>query len=311
MKRHTARSVDLINGPIIPGILRFALPIFLGQLLQQLYNLADAWVVGNFADNNAFAAVSSATNLTLLIIGFFNGIALGGGVVISRYFGAGDQENVEKAIHTNFLLGLIASVLSTVVGLLLVPHILVWMKVPESVLPDSLCYFNFYFAGVSTIIMFNICMAIMQALGDSLRPLYYLAIASITNVIMDLVLVAGFHLGVGGAVFATVLAQGLSAAAASWSVRGKERPSLRCLWLRLYPRHIVPGAAPGPARRHPGLRGQHRQPGDSNQHQHLRCLRHVRPRGLQQDRGTGLFAHHEHVFIPAHLRQPEPGSRPL
>ena len=236
MKRHTARSVDLINGPIIPGILRFALPIFLGQLLQQLYNLADAWVVGNFADNNAFAAVSSATNLTLLIIGFFNGIALGGGVVISRYFGAGDQENVEKAIHTNFLLGLIASVLSTVVGLLLVPHILVWMKVPESVLPDSLCYFNFYFAGVSTIIMFNICMAIMQALGDSLRPLYYLAIASITNVIMDLVLVAGFHLGVGGAAFATVLAQGLSAALCILRMlRGKDLAKLELRKLRLYP----------------------------------------------------------------------------
>ena len=114
-----AQNPSLTQGPIARCILSFALPLFFGQLLQQLYNLADAWVLGNFATNEAFAAVSSGGSLTFLIIGFFSGTAVGGGVVISRYYGAGDEENVVRAIHTNFLFGIIASVLSTAAGLLL------------------------------------------------------------------------------------------------------------------------------------------------------------------------------------------------
>ena len=98
---------DLTEGPIGRGILAFAIPLFLGQLLQQLYNVADAWVVGNFADNNAFAAVSSTGSMTFLVIGFFNGVATGGGVVISKYFGAKNYDAVEKSVHTNFLFGII------------------------------------------------------------------------------------------------------------------------------------------------------------------------------------------------------------
>ena len=102
-------SVNLMEGPIIKNILLFAIPLFMGQLLQQFYNMADAWVIGNFADNDAFAAVSSAGSMTFLIVGLFNGIAIGGGVIISKYFGAGDKENVMKAIHTNFLFGILDS----------------------------------------------------------------------------------------------------------------------------------------------------------------------------------------------------------
>ena len=115
-----AQNPSLTDGSIIRGIVSFAIPLFLGQLLQQLYNMADAWVLGNFANNGAFAAVSSGGSLTFLIIGFFNGIAIGGGVIISRYYGAKDEKNVVRAIHTNFLFGIIASVLSTVVGLSLI-----------------------------------------------------------------------------------------------------------------------------------------------------------------------------------------------
>lgn len=207
-KRKTA--VNLTEGPIIKNILLFAVPLFMGQLLQQFYNIADAWVIGNFADNDAFAAVSSAGSMTFLIVGLFNGIAIGGGVIISKYYGAGEKINVVKAIHTNFLLGIIASVLSTVVGLVMMPHILVWMKTPESVLQNSLQYFTIYFAGVSTVIMYNICMSIMRALGDSLYPLYYLIISSIINVALDLLFVAVFGWGVSGAAIATVIAQGFS-----------------------------------------------------------------------------------------------------
>lgn len=202
---------SLTEGSIVRGLLGFAVPLFLGQLLQQLYNMADAWVVGNFAENEAFAAVSMASHISFLIIGFFNGIAIGGGVVISRYFGAKNEKETERAIHTNFLFGIGASVLSTIVGVLLVPRLLVWMHTPESVMPHALVYFRIYFGGVSTIIMYNICMAIMRALGDSLHPLYYLIVSSCMNVALDLLFVAGFHWGVGGAAVATVLSQGLSA----------------------------------------------------------------------------------------------------
>lgn len=204
------KEVSLTEGSVARGILVFTLPLFMGQLLQQFYNMADAWVVGNFADNNAFAAVSSAGNLIFLIIGFFNGISVGGGVVISRYFGAGDEKSVTRAIHTNVLMGILASILATAAGLLLIPRLLVWMRTPENVLPDSLVYFRIYFGGVATVIMYNICMSIMRALGDSLHPLYYLILSSVTNVILDLVFVAGFHWGVGGAAIATVFSQGLS-----------------------------------------------------------------------------------------------------
>ena len=205
------KEVSLTEGSIVKGLVAFIIPLFLGQLLQQLYSMADAWVVGNFADNDAFAAVSLSTHVSFLIVGFFNGIALGGGVVISRHYGAKDQKRTEWAIHNNFLFGIGASVLSTAVGLWMTPWILTWLQTPESVMPDALVYFRIYFAGVSTIIMYNICMAIMRALGDSLHPLYYLIVSSVTNVVLDLLFVAVFQWGVAGAAVATVFSQGLSA----------------------------------------------------------------------------------------------------
>ena len=210
-RRKEKAVVDLTNGSIVKGIVSFAVPVFLGQLLQQFYNMADAWVVGNFADNDAFAAVSSAGSLIFFITGFFGGIAIGGGVVISRYVGAGNKELISQSIHTNFLFGLLASIVATVVGLLLVPHMLVWMKVPDSVISDSGMYFTIYFAGVSSVILYNVGMAILRALGDSVHPLYYLAISSVTNVVLDLLFVAVLHWGVAGAAVATVISQALSA----------------------------------------------------------------------------------------------------
>lgn len=210
MNSHKQRTQALTSGSIPGSILRFALPLFLGQTLQQFYNMADAWVIGNFAENSAFAAVSSGGNLTFLIIGFFSGIGVGGGVVISRYFGARDKSSTQRAIHADFLFGLIASLVATVAGLTLVPWLLTLMHTPADVLPYSLQYFRVYFGGVTTIILYNICMSIMQAQGDSVRPLYYLFISSVANVVLDLLFVAVFHWGVTGAAIATVLAQGLS-----------------------------------------------------------------------------------------------------
>ena len=212
----------LTRGPVGRRLMGFAAPLLLGQLLQQLYNLADAWVVGNFAGNDSFAAVSTSGSIIWLIVGFFNGMAIGGGVIISRYFGARDEENTRRAIHTNFLFGLIASVLSTLVGLLLVPALLEWMDTPESVLPYARDYFLIYFGGVSTVIMYNICMSIMRSVGDSLHPLYYLILSSLLNVGLDLLFVAGFGWDAAGAAWATVISQGLSTLLCFLRMRKKE-----------------------------------------------------------------------------------------
>lgn len=201
---------NLTEGPIGRGLFRFMIPIFLGQLLQQLYNMADAWVVGNFASNDAFAAVSLSSNVNMSVITFFAGIAVGGGVVISKYFGAQDEEKLRCAVHTNFLLGIVFSVFATLIGLFFVPILLGWLNTPDSVMVEARLYFGIYFAGVSTVIMYNICMNIMRAVGDSVHPLYYLIFSSVVNMILDLIFVAGFQWSAAGAAVATVIAQGLS-----------------------------------------------------------------------------------------------------
>lgn len=209
-KKSWLSSGDLTKVPIGKGLLAFAMPIFLGQTLQQFYNMADAWVIGNFGSNEAFAAVSSSGSFTFLVIGFFNGMSVGGGVVISHYFGAKDKKNVSRAIHANLLFGLLSSVVATIVGVSMVPYILRWMQTPADVIQESMTYFRIYFAGVSTVIMYNICMSVMRALGDSIHPLFYLMFSSVLNVVLDLVFVAAFHWGVMGAAVATVFSQGVS-----------------------------------------------------------------------------------------------------
>lgn len=205
------KAVDLLNGSISKGIIEFCIPLFVGQLLQQLYNIADAWVVGNFADNNAFAAVSSGGSLSFLVVGFFAGMGTGGGIVTSRYFGEGDEKKVREAIHSNILFALLCSVVATVVGLLLIPQLLILMNTPEEVLPYSLLYFRIYFGGICTLILYNCFMGIMRSLGDSFHPLIYLLISSVLNIGLDVILVAGFRMGVVGAAVATIISQGLSA----------------------------------------------------------------------------------------------------
>ncbi|MBE5960178.1 MAG: MATE family efflux transporter, partial [Lachnospiraceae bacterium] len=201
----------LTEGPISKRIIAFAIPILLGNVFQQLYNAADSLIVGNFIGSDALAAVSSSGSLIFLLVGFFNGIAMGAGVVISRYFGAKQYDKVQDAIHTDIAFGLVAGLILTVLGVIFTPQILMWMGTPESVLPNSILYFRIYFAGVMAVVMYNIFVGILQAVGDSRHPLYYLMISSVINVILDLVLVGGFGFGVGAAALATVISQAVSA----------------------------------------------------------------------------------------------------
>ncbi len=210
METTTSKNL-MTEGSIWKKITFFAMPIFLGNLFQQMYNTADSLIVGNFLGSNALAAVSSSGNLIFLMIGFFNGIAIGAGVVIARYFGARNKEKLEKAVHTTVAFGLAASVLLTVVGVFFAPQILIWMDTPANVLPESVTYFRIYFMGSLGFVMYNVFVGILQSVGDSKHPLYYLIISSIINVVLDLVFIAIFHYGVGAAALATTISQFVSA----------------------------------------------------------------------------------------------------
>ena len=201
----------LTEGPIWKGLICFALPVFFGNVFQQLYNTIDSLIVGQYLGDQALAAVSSSGNLIFMFVGFFNGVAMGAGVIIARYYGARDREAMEKAIHTDIAFGLCTGVLLTILGVVFTPTILQWMGTPEDVLPSSISYFRLYFCGAIFTVMYNISVGILHAMGDSRNPLIYLIISSIVNVILDLLFVAVFHMGVGAAALATTISQGLSA----------------------------------------------------------------------------------------------------
>lgn len=202
----------MTEGSIEKHLISFAVPLFLGNLFQQLYNTADSLIVGNFLGSEALASVSSSSNLIFLMIGFFNGIAVGAGVVIARAFGAGDKKALHTAIHTTIAFGLVAGVVLTLLGVLLAPQILVWMGTPESILAGSVSYFRIYFLGSIPFVLYNICVGILQSVGDSRHPLYYLMVSSVVNILLDLLFVAGFKMGVGSAAAATAISQLVSAA---------------------------------------------------------------------------------------------------
>lgn len=207
----TKSSNLLTEGVIWKKIIGFALPVFLGNLFQQMYNMADSLIVGNFIGSDALAAVSSSGSVIFLLVGFFNGISVGAGVVIARYFGARELDNMERAIHTTVAFGITAGIIMTFVGILLTPQILLWMGTPADILPNSILYFRVYFCGSLAFVLYNVFVGILQAVGDSRRPLFYLIISSITNVILDLLFVAVLQLGVGSAALATVFSQIISA----------------------------------------------------------------------------------------------------
>lgn len=207
-----ASSGRMTEGPILRQLLAFAFPLFLGNLFQQLYNTADSLIVGNFIGSDALAAVSSSGSLIFLLVGFFNGIAVGAGVVMARYFGARDKDGLERTIHTAVAFGIVSGIALTIIGLVLTPQILHWMGTPEDVLPSSILYFRIYFCGSLAFVLYNFFVGILQSVGDSRHPLYYLVVSSVVNILLDLLFVAVFRLGVGSAALATVISQFLSAA---------------------------------------------------------------------------------------------------
>ena len=204
-------KVSLTEGSIWKSMLLFALPIMLGNIFQQFYNTFDAWTVGNFLDGDSLAAVSSSGSLIFMLISFFSGLAMGAGVVIARTFGAKDYGTMRRTIHTTVAFGLVSGTILTLAGTALSPVILGWMGTPEDIMPKSVSYFSVYFSGVIFLVMYNVFVGVLHAVGDSRHPLYYLIVSSLVNVALDLLFIAVFRWGVWSAALATTIAQGISA----------------------------------------------------------------------------------------------------
>ena len=203
-------AIDFTRGSIVMDLIAFTLPLFLGNLFQQLYNAADSLIVGNFLGREALAAVSSSGNLIFMMVGFFNGLAVGAGVVIARACGARDEERISKAVHTDIAFGIVAGLLLTVFAVIFTPGILRLISTPPDIMPSSIAYFRVYSAGIMFSVLYNILMGIMNAAGDSRHPLYYLMISSVVNIVLDVLFIGGFGMGVGSAAAATIISQALS-----------------------------------------------------------------------------------------------------
>ena len=204
-------KMSMTEGTIWKKLVRFAIPLLLGNLFQQLYNAVDSLVVGNFCGNEALAAVSSSGSMQHLLIGFFQGVFIGASVIISRCFGAKDDEGMDEAIHTTVVFSLAMGVILTILGVTFTPTILRWMGTPENVMPNSVTYFRIYCMGLLGMVLYNTTNGIFNALGDSRHPLYYLIISSVTNAVLDVIFVGAFDMGVAGAALATTMGQFLSA----------------------------------------------------------------------------------------------------
>ncbi len=204
----------MTEGSISKKMIMFALPVFLGQLLQQLYNVVDSVVVGNFLGKEALAAVSSTGSLIFLLVGFINGLFTGAGVIVGNRFGAKDYKAVHTAVHTAIAFGVVMGLTLMAIGVFASPAILKMMGTPDDVIDNSVLYLRIIFLGGLGNVLYNTCCGIFQAMGDSRHPLYYLVTSSVINMILDLLFVIVFGMGIGGAALATIIAQYISAALA-------------------------------------------------------------------------------------------------
>lgn len=205
-----AQSTDLIHGSIAKSIFWFSVPLLVGNLFQQLYNTVDSYVVGNYVSKQALAAVGASTPLLNMLIGFFMGLATGAGVVIAQYYGAHDESRLKRAVHSSAALTIAMAIVLTILGVIMTEPLLYAVGIPDDVFPQSAVYLKIYFSGIAFNLIYNMGSGVLRAIGDSRRPLYFLVIASLVNVILDFIFVKYMQMGVAGAGFATVISQAMS-----------------------------------------------------------------------------------------------------
>ncbi len=212
MKNKIQKSyeIDMCNGPLFGKIMLFTLPLMLSGILQLLFNAADVIVVGRFAGNEALAAVGSTGALTNLLVNMFIGLSVGSNVLVARYYGAKQEEEVSQTVHTSMLVSGVGGIILTLIGIVAAKPLLTLMDTPEDVIGLSVLYMRIYFLGMPVMLLFNFGSAILRAIGDTRRPLFYLIIAGVINVALNLFFVIQCHLGVAGVALATVISQCVS-----------------------------------------------------------------------------------------------------
>lgn len=228
----STKVVSMTEGKIWKKLLLFSIPLMMGSFFQQLYNTADSIIVGNYVGKEALAAIGTTDNLINTFIGFFMGLSTGAGIIISQYFGAKDEKNVQIAVNTTIGLTFVMSVICTVCALGFRTQMLKLMNTPAEVFVQADAYLRIYFLGVTGLLFYNMGAGILRAVGDSRRPLYFLIFSAVLNIVLDLIFVAGFSLGVEGAAYATVISQGASAVLVM-IVLSRERASYRVVWNRI------------------------------------------------------------------------------
>ena len=204
-------EIDMCNGPILGKMLKFALPLMCSSMLQMLFNAADIIVVGRYGAEHSLAAVGSNTALINLLTNLFIGLSVGANVLVSKYYGARKREDVRATVHTSMMIGLICGIMISVIGIIMARQLLTWMQTPHDVIEPAVTYLRIYFLGMPAMMVYNFGSAILRAVGDTRRPLYFLFMAGIVNVLLNLLFVIGFRWDVVGVGVATVVSQTMSA----------------------------------------------------------------------------------------------------
>lgn len=211
MKSTKTYEMDMCHGPLFRKILVFTLPLMLSGILQLLFNAADVIVVGQFAGSESLAAVGSTSSLTNLLVNLFIGLSVGVNVLVARFYGARQEQEAQETVHTAVVISVLGGIVLAVLGIWLAKPLLTLMDTPDDVIRYSVLYMRIYFAGMPVMLLYNFGSAILRAIGDTRRPLYFLAVAGVINVILNLVFVICFHMGVAGVATATVISQCVSA----------------------------------------------------------------------------------------------------
>jgi len=214
----------MTQGVIWKQLLSFSVPMAIGLVFQQLYNTVDTVVVGRFVGKEALAAVGSTGSIVGMLVGFCAGLATGSSVTISQCYGAHNHRQLSDAVHTTIVITLILCVVMTGLGLLIVEPMLRMMGTPADVMDEARAYLTIYFAGIGGLLLYNMCAAILQAVGDARRPLYFLCFSALVNTVLDLLFVIAFGMGVEGVAYATIIAQFLSAALVLWVLSHDHAP---------------------------------------------------------------------------------------
>lgn len=223
----------MTQGSVVGHLIRFAVPLLLGNLFQQLYNTVDLWVVGKFVSNEAYSAVGAVTPIITMLIGFFMGLASGAGVVISQYYGAKKYNQVRQTVHTSIVMTLALGAVLSVAGILIIPYMLKLMNTAPEAVPEATTYLTIYFAGAMGLLLYNMGSGILRAVGDSKRPFYFLVVSALLNIALDLLFVIGFGMKVEGVAYATILSQGVSAALILLVLARSNEDCVRLRWQEL------------------------------------------------------------------------------